>query len=235
MTPLWVAGVPSVGAPSVGPWPLSHGVSAAKTLWDNGFVALGLRDASRSAALDGVVLTFQVRAVLVSDRPPALRSVPQDAGLIRRPGEEPVRVQRLAAYAVVTSPRGVLLVQFSAATNAPGRWGPPGGGVDPGEEPQAALAREVVEETGQRVRITRPRGVVDRHWVGRAPDGRLEDFHAVGVVWDAVCDEPSAPHVHDVGGTTSHAAWVPSAQVAGLPLLDTWRDVLEQAAGSAFA
>jgi ADP-ribose pyrophosphatase YjhB (NUDIX family) len=102
----------------------------------------------------------------------------------------------------------------------------PGGGVDPGESPQDAVLREVAEESGQRVRLVGVLGVVDGHWVGRAPDGRLEDFHAVRLVWQAVCDDPTDPVVHDVGGTTAAAAWVPIEHVASLPLSDAWRGVL---------
>ncbi len=235
MTRLWVAGVYVATASPVGPWPLPHGVSPAQALWDNGFVALSVLDAWVPTAGDEIVVSFEVRPSVDADRSPGARQVALDPGLTLGPEEEPVRVQRLAAYAVVTSPRGVLLVQFSEATNAPGRWGPPGGGIEPGETLEATVIREVMEETGQRVRVGRPQAVVDRHWIGRAPGGRVEDFHAVGVLWEAVCDEPSAPVVHEVGGTTARAAWVPADEVPGLPLLETWREVLERAARSASA
>ena len=48
----------------------------------------------------------------------------------------------------------------------------------------------------------------------------------MGLVWAAVCERPTDPVVHDVGGTTAAAAWVPIEQVASLPLSDAWRDVL---------
>ena len=235
MTRLWVAGVRVTTASPVGPWLLRHGISPAQALWDNGFVGISVLDAWVSTTGEEVVVSFEVRPPVDADQPPGARLVPLDPGLTLGPDEEPVRVQRLAAYAVVTSPRGVLLVQFSDATNAPGRWGPPGGGIEPGETLEAAVAREVMEETGQQVRVGRPGAVVDRHWIGRAPGGRLEDFHAVGVLWEAICDEPSAPVVHEVGGTTASAACVPPTEVAGLPLLETWRDVLERTARSASA
>jgi hypothetical protein len=46
------------------------------------------------------------------------------------------------------------------------------------------------------------------HWIGRAPSGRLEDFHAVRIVYAAWCPEPSDPVVHDVGGSTAGVRWV---------------------------
>ena len=57
-----------------------------------------------------------------------------------------------AAYALVTRCHGgdaqVLLTRLSASAAHPGRWTLPGGGVDHGEHPSAALAREVEEECG---------------------------------------------------------------------------------------
>jgi ADP-ribose pyrophosphatase YjhB (NUDIX family) len=40
-----------------------------------------------------------------------------------------------------------------------GRWGLPAGAVDPGESPAEAIVREVREETGLAVRVTRVAGV----------------------------------------------------------------------------
>lgn len=231
MTPwaLWLAGRCPDGR-WVGPWALQHGIDPGMTLWDNGFAMGELLDV-QSVPDDGrVVLTFDVHPVTSSEpspaRRPPLRQPIRDPGLVSGPGEDAVRVQRLAAYALVLCERGLLMTQHSERTNSPGRWGLPGGGVDPGESPQDAVVREVAEETGQRVRLTDVLGVVDGHWIGRAPDGRLEDFHAVGLVWAAVCERPTDPVVHDVGGTTAAAAWVPIEQVASLPLSDAWRDVL---------
>ena len=132
----------------------------------------------------------------------------------------------MAVYALCRSELGVLLTELSDRTNAPRKWGLPGGGIDPGELPEAALHREVHEETGQRLRVERFLGVEDAHWVGRAPSGRLEDFHAVRLVYLATCPQPSDPVVHDLGGTTLSAAWVPLAQLDGVPLTGTWRRIL---------
>ncbi len=134
-----------------------------------------------------------------------------------RPGETAERVQRVAAYALVRSTRGLLATQFSQLTRAAGAWGPPGGGVDAGEHPAEAAVRECWEETGQVVTIGRLLDVASRHWVGRAPSGRLEDFHALALIYVGVCEAPSDPQVLDVGGTTSAAAWVPHEAVAGWP------------------
>ena len=47
----------------------------------------------------------------------------------------PVTRQRVAAYAVVLSQRGLLATEYSDQTAVPGRWGMPGGGMDDHESP----------------------------------------------------------------------------------------------------
>src|SRR6478735_6178596 len=57
---------------------------------------------------------------------------------------------RVAAYAVITDDDGRILL---AHWNEGGRsgWTLPGGGLDPGEDPEGAARREVHEETGYEV------------------------------------------------------------------------------------
>jgi 8-oxo-dGTP diphosphatase len=159
-------------------------------------------------------------------RAAAGRGPRRDEGLVLGPGEEPQPYQRVAAYAVVTSPTGVLVTELSDRTNAPGQWGLPGGGIDPGEDPLDAVVRECWEESGQQVTVTELALVQTSHWVGRAPGGRVEDFHAVRIIYRATCRTPTEPVVHDVGGTTADARWVQPAELAALPLTPGWRAVL---------
>ena len=115
--------------------------------------------------------------------------------------------QRVAAYAVVVADDRLLLTQLAARTGAGGRWNLPGGGLDPGEGPEDAVVREVLEETGQVVEDVRLVDVMTQHWIGRSPRG-LEDYHAVRLLHTARCPRPTAPVVHDVGGSTADARWV---------------------------
>ena len=124
--------------------------------------------------------------------------------------------QRVAAYAVVVAAGQLLLTQLAPRTGAPGRWNLPGGGVDEGEAPEAAVIREVAEETGQVVDGVRLVDVMTQHWVGRSQRG-LEDYHAVRLLHTARCPRPTRPVVHDVGGSTSDARWVPLEE---LPSVD---------------
>jgi 8-oxo-dGTP diphosphatase len=141
-------------------------------------------------------------------------------------GEVPERYQRIAAYAYVTSSRGVLMTQFSDRTNAPGQWGLPGGGVEVDEVPERAVVREAWEESGQVIEVAGLALVQTNHWIGRAPSGRLEDFHAVRLVYRASCHAPTDPVVHDVGGTTASAAWMPPTDLDQLDVASSWRSLI---------
>ena len=133
--------------------------------------------------------------------------------------------QRLAAYAVVVARGRLLLTQLADHTGAPGRWNLPGGGLDPGESATEAVIREVAEETGQVVDRVRLVDVMTQHWVGRSPRG-LEDYHAVRLLHTARCARPTRPVVHDVGGSTSDARWVPLDALSSVSVVASVRAAL---------
>lgn len=127
----------------------------------------------------------------------------------------PVKRQRLSAYALVFREEAVLLTQLSELSTRPGVWTLPGGGLDHGEDPRAALVREVYEETGLRAEPGHLLDLHSLHHEGVAPDGVLEDYHAVQLVFEAtVAPEAPAPRVVERDGTTAAAAWVPLDGIA---------------------
>ena len=118
------------------------------------------------------------------------------------------------------------MTQFSDRTNAQGQWGLPGGGIEAQEAPDRAVVREAWEESGQVIEVSELALVHTSHWIGRAPTGRLEDFHAVRLVYRAWCHAPTEPVVHDVGGTTAAAAWVPPTDLDRLDVASGWRSLM---------
>lgn len=140
-------------------------------------------------------------------------------------------MQRVAAYAIVLAAGRLLLTQLSEDTPAPGRWVLPGGGVDHGEAPLDAVVREVYEETGHRLLDVRLLDVGSHHFTGRAPGGRLEDFHGIQVVYSGQVERVLEPRVVDVGGSTSAARWVDLDDLSSLDLGDRSKFWIEQLLG----
>jgi len=131
---------------------------------------------------------------------------------------QPYQLQRVAAYALAvrdgaTGPE-VLLARNSARGPHPGDWTLPGGGIDHGEEPRAAVVREVREETGLTCTPGAVLDVTSTHFEGTAPSGRREDFHALQIVFAAEVSD-GEPAVLETDGTTDAAAWVPLSELGG--------------------
>lgn len=204
-------------------FPLDHGADPALVSSELGFPVV------RPLSADLVDGDIVVR-LLVEDSPngtaPAHPATGRDPGLTLEPGEVPTVRQRVAAYALVRSSRGLLATEFSDRTAVPGKWGLPGGGIDPGEAPEASVVRELAEETGQPVDLGALQRIQTSHWVGRAPDGSVEDFHAVRLVYDGSCSEPTDPVVSDIGGTTESARWVALDHWQSLDWTVGWQEIL---------
>lgn len=208
-----------LGAP-VAQFRIEHGAHPRGTLFELGFVPI--RPLSASLHDGEIVFTWLVREAQPTDQRPAERHavyLSDLRGQVRRH-------QRVAAYAVVTSSRGVLGTVNSSSTPAPGAWTLPGGGIDPGESPSEAVLRELHEETGQRVVIDRILSLESEHWIGRSKSGEPEDFHALRIIYAATCPEPTDPVVHDVGGSTQHAEWVDAHRWRAMHWTNSARTVL---------
>jgi 8-oxo-dGTP diphosphatase len=110
--------------------------------------------------------------------------------------------------------RGTLLAaRRISPSEAAGRWELPGGKVEPGEDPGAALAREVAEELGCRVTV--------EHWLdGEQPIGGPHVLRA------AVCrlmgEEPEPGADHDA------LRWLGPTELDDLDWLEPDRPFLDQ-------
>jgi len=90
-------------------------------------------------------------------------------------------VIRPGVAAVILTADGVLLQR----RDDNGKWGLPGGGVEPGESVTVAIVREVREETGLEIRPVRLIGVYSdpvHHQVITYPDGNV--IHYVSSVFE---------------------------------------------------
>lgn len=220
------------GSREVARFVLAHGADPTMELARRGWA--GPSVSAKRTSPDDLAITFAVEPCVPVPSSEAW-AVERDRGLESGDVTEAVPYQRIAAYAVVRSSRGILMTELSDRTNAAGLWNLPGGGLDPGEQPLDAVIREVHEETEQRVTAVELLTVMTRHWVGRAPSGRVEDFHAVRLFHSAQCPEPTDPVVLDVGGSTSAARWVPETELASLPLASSVPEALAVAGVSAWS
>src|SRR5689334_14610033 len=114
-----------------------------------------------------------------------------------------VKIRRVGAYGLCRDDhRRVLLARNSGASEFPGLWGLPGGGVEQGEHPDDTVLREFREETGLDVRAMGLHDVTAD--VSRLPStGDLE--HIDRIIYDV---EPYGGELrNEVAGTTDLVGW----------------------------
>ncbi|SCG35522.1 ADP-ribose pyrophosphatase YjhB, NUDIX family [Micromonospora echinaurantiaca] len=163
--------------------------------------------------------TAELLGLPVSPLPGLPRSLPVEQAAPPHPD----RRLRFGAYGLVTDPAGrVLLTMIADGYPGAGRWHLPGGGTDHGEQPVAALLRELVEEGGQLGRVVELIGVDNLHNpAALGPEGRPLDWHGVRVIYRVAVDAPTEARVTELaGGSTARAAWFTPEQLAGLPLTE---------------
>ena len=125
---------------------------------------------------------------------------------------------RIAVGAIVFKNKEVLLVQ-RAQPPSENIWAIPGGSVELGESLQDAAEREILEETGVKIRAGEPVYTFD--YIEHDDDGRVR-FHYVIVDLSAefISGEPRA------GDDASEACWVSSKALADLNVSPMTRRLL---------
>lgn len=134
--------------------------------------------------------------------------------------ERPVRPV-LGAAAVVVHDGRVLLIRRGHAPDA-GQWSIPGGGVELGEPIEAALRREIREETGLDVVVGDFLEIYER--IERDDTGAVR-FHFV--ILDYRCTV--AGGTLRAGDDAAEAAWADPADLDGYALADSVRRVIASA------
>jgi 8-oxo-dGTP diphosphatase len=133
---------------------------------------------------------------------------------------------RVGGYALCVDDERILLARLSAIEVDVGAWTLPGGGIEFGEHPDAAVIRELEEETGYRGEIEEVAGVFS-HVYHQTRAAQRADLHFLGVVY----------HVRivggglrdEIGGTTDTAAWFRRDEVSGIRLVEIAQFGVERA------
>ena len=125
---------------------------------------------------------------------------------------------RVAAYATCLDGEGrILLARLSPGFPGGGRWTLPGGGLDWGESPDDAVAREVEEETGLRGgTLSGVLGVYSRAH-RRGPARPSHSVHAIGIVYRLTGLQGELRE--EVDGSTDTCAWFTLEEARALPLV----------------
>lgn len=122
---------------------------------------------------------------------------------------------RVGVGVVVLRAGHVLLIR-RAKPPRQGEWSLPGGRQEAGETLHDCARREVLEETGITIRVTRLLDVLDL--IAHDASGTLERHYTlVDFQGEALAGEPVA------GDDALHAAWVP---IADLPGLGLWSETM---------
>lgn len=121
---------------------------------------------------------------------------------------------RVAAYAVVTDDDGrVLLARWIEGRRV--AWTMPGGGLEPGEAPEAAVRRELREETGYTVKVGELLGIHSRVIpASQRVQNSDQPLHTLRIVYRATISGGRLQYETD--GSTDMAEWFPVKAIGDL-------------------
>ena len=132
----------------------------------------------------------------------------------------------IAAGAVVVDAEGRVLLVRRARPPSAGTWTLPGGRVEAGETPEAAVVREVLEETGLAVRVECE--ICKVHIAREGYSFLVHEFLAVP-------DSATARASIRAGDDADDARWVSREELTGLEVLPDAVEVIDRGLTEAFA
>lgn len=127
------------------------------------------------------------------------------------------RRQRVSAYGVIVADGMMLLAKIAPGYPGAGNWTLPGGGLDWGETPEAAMHRELYEETGLTGVLNGLLGI-DSIRIERNRNGRRVGYHALRIIYAVTA--VGEPRVTEVDGSVVESRWLPLNEVPQLPTVE---------------
>ena len=120
------------------------------------------------------------------------------------------------AYGLCRDPANRLLLVHMASGPDKGRWTMPGGGIEWGEHPDAAVLREMEEETGIAKISSYRVCAMYSHMYPRTAERPYDSIHHIGILYEITLDRFDLRPEKD--GTTDRCAWFAEEEARRLPL-----------------
>lgn len=136
------------------------------------------------------------------------------------------KITRVAAYGLLQRNDRLLLCRLSERVGLnPGFWTLPGGGLDFGEDPEDAVVREFMEETGLTVKVNE---LVAIDSLCDSIPGWLP-MHSIRIIYSVHYVSGELQFEHE--GSTDLCAWHTQSEIQTIPLVDLAREGVNHAFG----